>query len=261
MTTIINDVFYDEKKQLATDIYLPEKTNAETKILLFWHGGGWFRGDKSNLRDYCTQITEQNFIVFAPNYSLAPKYIFPAAHNDSVTFVNWLLNSSYGENRTNAITQLGASSGGVMALFLAGKYGFPTVTWSAPVSFSSWMKNHQDVRPSQQANFEFGITDLKQINDAFYKYFTLTYTGTDKQETLKKLDAQSYDYDNLGRLLMLNSTNELSPTDYLLDFISQLAKANHSVDLKLIAGKRHAMSYASDYLAESISYLAKKPVK
>ena len=78
---------------------------------------------------------------------------------------------------------------------------------------------------------------------------------------MKKLDAQSYDYDNLGRLLMLNSTNELSPTDYLLDFISQLAKADHSVDLKLIAGKRHAMSYANDYLVESISYLAKKTVK
>lgn len=258
MTKIINDVIYDHQKQLACDIYFPNKNSAETKIMILWHGGGWFRGDKSDLRDLCCKVAQQNWIVFAPNYSLAPKNIFPAAHHDCVTFVQWLLNSSYGQNKANAITQLGASSGGVMALYLAGKYGFPTVTWSAPVSYSSWMKEHQNVKPSMQANFDFGITDIKQINDAFYKYFTLTYTGTDEQETLKKLDAKSYDYHNLGHLLLLNSTNELSPTKYLLDFISYLAKANHSVDLKLVAGTRHAMSYASDYLADSIAYLAKK---
>lgn len=259
MTKIINDVIYDPQKQLACDIYFPNKNNAETKILVFWHGGGWFRGDKSDLKDLCCKIAQQNLMVFAPNYSLAPKNIFPAAHHDSVNFTKWLLKSDYVKNKTIEVTQLGASSGGVMALFLAGKYGFPTVTWSAPIAYSDWIKEHQNVKPSMQANFDFGITDLKQINNAFYKYFTLTYIGSENTAALKKLDAQSYDYQHLGRLLMLNSTSELSPTKYLLDFIANLAEADHSVDLKLIAGTRHAMSYANDYLDDSIAYLIKKP--
>ena len=50
MTEILTDIIFDEQKQLATDIYLPQG-NAKTKILLFWYGGGWFRGDKSTLKE------------------------------------------------------------------------------------------------------------------------------------------------------------------------------------------------------------------
>lgn len=255
MIQILTDVIYDNKKQLATDIYLPTTTLEKSKILLFWHGGGWFRGDKSDLKDLCIKAANQGFTVFAPNYSLAPTEIFPAAHNDCSNFVQWLSKSDYVKNTDAQITQIGASSGGVMALFLAGKFGFPTVTWSAPVSYSTWMTDHNDVKPSPSPQNDLGLDNLSAINAAFYKYFTLTYAGTADPATLQKLDAQSYDYQNLHQLLMINSTTELSPIKYLLDFVDRLAKANHGIDLKLIAGKRHAMAYANDYIDESLKYL------
>ncbi|BDR60010.1 alpha/beta hydrolase [Lactobacillus xylocopicola] len=259
MIKISNAIIYDEQRQLAVDVYAPAQ--ATGKILLFWHGGGWIRGDKSNLTDLCTSCAEQGLTVFAPNYRLAPENLFPAAHQDSVNFVEWLLQSDYlKQNSTSpsAIIQIGASSGGVLALYLAGRYGFPTVTWSAPVNYSSWIKDHQEVKAAVDAQSELGLTDPRAISDSFYKYFTLTYIGANNQQRLPELDAKAYNYQNLHRLMMINSTNELSPTDYLLDFINMLAQKDHGVDLKLLPGTRHAMAYADEYLNESVAYLTQK---
>lgn len=254
MIQILNDVIYDKTK-LATDIYFSDQPANGNKVMLFWHGGGWFRGDKSNLKELCSKIAHKGFTVFVPNYSLAPQKPFPAAHRDSISFVKWLLASDYTHGQTQGITQIGASSGGVMALYIAGKYGFPTVTWSAPVSYSKWIKEHKEVKASPEANKKFGYTNMHDINNSFYKYFALTYANSEDEKTLKKIDASSYDYQNLQQLLMINSTDELSPTDYLLDFIANLAKENHGVDLKLIPGNRHAMTYSTDFLDESVKYL------
>ena len=255
MVEIINDVTYDEQRNLKVDIYKPDNVSFSDKILLFWHGGGWFRGDKNSFKNLCQNISDRGFTVFAPNYSLAPQYPFPAAHQDSINFVKWLMQSEFVINKKPHITQIGASSGGTMALNIAGKYGFPTVTWSAPVSYSAWIKDHTEVTPAVDGRKELGLSDLHDINNAFYKYFTLAYAGSEDEKVLKKIDADSYDYSNLQQLLMINSADELSPINYLLNFINFLAKNNHAVDLKLIAGKRHAMTYANQYLEESLTYL------
>ena len=255
MTKIINDIAYDKAENLQVDIYEPEKSNSTNKLLLFWHGGGWFRGDKSSFKDLCSKIADHGFTVFAPNYSLAPQHLFPAAHQDSINFVEWLLKTDFVNHKKVSITQIGASSGGTMALNIAGKYGFPTVTWSAPVSYSAWMKDHQDVTPTIDGRKELGLSDFHDINNAFYKYFTLAYAGAKDEAILKKMDAESYDYTNLHQLLMINSADELSPTPYLLDFINYLAQNNHAVDLKIISGTKHAMSYANQSLECSLNYL------
>ena len=255
MAEIINDVTYDEQRKLKADIYKPDKVGFGDKILLFWHGGGWFRGDKNSIKDLCQKISDKGFTVFAPNYSLAPKHTFPAAHQDSINFVKWLMQSDYVINKKVNITQIGASSGGTMALNIAGKYGFPTVTWSAPVSYSAWMKDHQNVTPAVDGHKELGLSNQHDINNAFYKYFTLAYAGSEDEKVLKKIDADSYDYSNLQQLLMINSADELAPIRYLLNFIDFLAQNNHAVDLKLLAGNRHAMTYAAQYLEESLTYL------
>ncbi|WEV37277.1 alpha/beta hydrolase [Lactobacillus sp. ESL0677] len=255
MAKIKNDIIYDEEHHLATDIYLPDTPAKATKVLIFWHGGGWIRGDKGDVKDLCLKMTEKGFTAFVPNYRLAPTNTFPAAHDDTVKFVEWLLDSDYTGSDTKGITQIGASSGGVMALYIAGKYGFPTVTWSAPVNYSAWMKEHEATKASIDARGELGLTDPKAINDSFYKYFGLAYAGSSDAATLEKLDAKSYDYSNLGHLWLINSADELSPLKYVLDFIQTLAKENHGSELTVLPGQKHAMAYANDYIDASLAYL------
>lgn len=256
MTIIKNNIIYDQQKQLATDIYFPNNTDSNTKILIFWHGGGWFRGSKDALKSIGVSLANAGFMTFIPDYSLAPKNIFPAAHKDAENFVNWLLASDYTDPDDHKnIVQIGASVGGTLAIYLAGKFAFPTVTWSAPVEFSSWMEKHYHVKPSPIAQEEFGLTDRHDINDSFYKYFTLTYTGTADHEVLTKLDARSYDLDQLSSLLMINSADELTPLNSVLDFIDHLAKMDKESQLMVIKGHRHAMDYGKEYLDESIDFL------
>lgn len=256
MVVIKNNVVYDEGKKLSADVYYPNDTTSSTKILIFWHGGGWFRGNKESVKNLGVDLANAGFMTFIPEYSLAPAATFPAAHDDALHFVNWLLKSDYTDkDDAKNIVQVGASVGGTMALYVAGKYGFPTVTWSAPVEYSTWIKNHPDVKASPAAKDDFGITDPQEIRNSFYKYFTLTYTGTDDERVLQKLDARSYDFTNLGKLMMINSAAELTPISTVLDFVKFLAQKNLGTQLLVIPGHGHAMDYSADYLDESLDFL------
>lgn len=256
MVAIKRNIVYDENKDLSSDIYYPNDTTSNTKILIFWHGGGWFRGNKESAKEIGVALANAGFMTFIPDYSLAPKNIFPAAHDDALHFIDWLLKSEYtDQDDLKNIVQIGASVGGTLALYVAGKYGFPTVTWSAPVEFSNWIRNHQTTKASKDAKNELGINDPQQIREAFYKYFTLTYTGTDNEKILQQLDACSYDFSKLGKLMMMNSADELTPIASVLSFIRFLANKNLGVELLVIPGHGHAMDYGSDYIDESLDFL------
>lgn len=256
MVVIKKDIIYDETNNLKTDIYFPNNTNSQTKILIFWHGGGWFAGSKNDVKDLGIKLANAGFMTLIPDYRLAPDFTFPAAHQDSKKFVKWLLESNYtDEDDQQNIVQIGASVGGTLAIYVAGLYGFPTVTWSASVDFSNWMKNHPNVIPSRYGANELKLTNLHDIFESFYKFFVLTYAGKDNQTIYKQMDAENYDLSNLGRLKMINSAHELVPLNGILKFVDFLANHDHEIELLIIKGQRHAMDYAKDYLDESLDFL------
>lgn len=255
MVVIKQNVTYDQNFKLDTDIYFPNDTNSTTKILIFWHGGAWFRGDKKLVKNIGIRLANAGFETFIPNYRLAPQYSYPAAHNDAETFVEWLLNSKYTDsNDLKNIVQIGASVGGTIALFIGGKYGFPTVTWSAPVDFSNWIEQHSTTVASKDPKNELHISNSNLVNQSFYKYFTLTYVGNDYQR-LTNIDAKNYDYSNLKQLMMINSADELTEIDTVLSFVKFLAINNHEVELLVIKGTRHAMSYSRDYIDKTLDFI------
>lgn len=250
------DIIYDENNNLKTDIYFPNDTTSQTKLLIFWHGGGWFAGSKNDVKDLLIKFANAGFMTLIPDYRLAPEFTYPAAHQDSKKFVEWLLDSDYTDDDDQQnIVQIGASVGGTLALYIAGIYGFPTVTWSASVDFSNWMKNHQDVIPSRYGANELKLTNLYDIFESFYKFFVKTYAGKNDQAILKKMDVENYDLSHLGRLKMINSAHELVPLNGVLKFIDFLANNDHEVELLVIKGHRHAMDYAMDYIDESLDFL------
>ncbi len=168
MVVIKKDIIYDENNNLKTDIYFPNDTTSQTKLLIFWHGGGWFAGSKNDVKDLGIKFANAGFMTLIPDYRLAPEFTYPAAHQDSKKFVEWLLDSDYTDDDDQQnIVQIGASVGGTLALYIAGIYGFPTVTWSASVDFSNWMKNHQNVIPSRYGANELKLTNLYDIFESF----------------------------------------------------------------------------------------------
>lgn len=71
MVVIKNNVIYDTNKKLGADVYYPNNTTSKTKILIFWHGGGWFRGNKESVKSVGVDLANAGFMTFIPEYSLA----------------------------------------------------------------------------------------------------------------------------------------------------------------------------------------------
>lgn len=253
MNNVKTNLIFDPEKNLAFDLYEPEEPNG--KILIFWHGGGWFRGDKLSANDVANKIADAGFLTFVPNYRLAPRYTFPSAHVDTINFVKWLLKSTYYQVG-QPIVQIGASVGGTMAINLSMEYGFKTVTWSAPLNFSGWMEKHHNVMSSNDAKHDFDEEDPKNIRNSFYKYFVSTYIGEPLDNAkLVQMDAISNFQGKIGNLLMVNSINEIVPLVDTLNFIKAIAKSDKPMTLQTLAGSGHAMDYADKILDLSLSFL------
>lgn len=93
---------------------LPEK--AGSKVLLYFHGGGYVTGSHRTHRGLVSQITSKGgFKGFVVNYRLAPEHPFPAALEDAMEAYRYLLSQSY---RPEDIVLGGDSAGGGLAVAL-----------------------------------------------------------------------------------------------------------------------------------------------
>ncbi len=61
-----------------------------TKLLVFFHGGGWVIGDLESHHALCADLSRAlGILVLSIAYRLAPEHPFPAAHDDAVDAVRW----------------------------------------------------------------------------------------------------------------------------------------------------------------------------
>ena len=67
--TMLN-VSYGTNSLQNMDVYLPANRNADTKVILFVHGGSFIGGDKSDYTSIVTELVKRNFAVVNINYRL-----------------------------------------------------------------------------------------------------------------------------------------------------------------------------------------------
>jgi acetyl esterase/lipase len=65
---------------------------ATTPDVIFSHSAG-------EVEDLAPRLAAEGYLVFVPNYRLAPKYPFPAARTDVIDAMNWALGSQYPFDR------------------------------------------------------------------------------------------------------------------------------------------------------------------
>ncbi|KAL8861791.1 MAG: hypothetical protein Q9178_001660 [Gyalolechia marmorata] len=83
------------------------------------HGGGFIGGIPEDSAPFCTQLAETTgAVVVSVTYRFAPRYPFPAAHDDVADALAWLM--EHAGEKFNADTELvtvsGISAGGNLAL-------------------------------------------------------------------------------------------------------------------------------------------------
>lgn len=90
--TKVKDLVYDENfgRYTKADAYYTDNLS-EYPVIINVHGGGFVRGDKKHRKSISCEFARQGYFVLNVNYRLAPKFPFPAAIDDVIKSLNYLL--------------------------------------------------------------------------------------------------------------------------------------------------------------------------
>lgn len=84
------DLRYGPDERHRVDVYRPEGRCEGRTILVFLHGGGFVRGDKSMRSNLGWWGAREGFVVALPNYRLAPATRWPGGPEDVARLCGWL---------------------------------------------------------------------------------------------------------------------------------------------------------------------------
>lgn len=93
---VVHDLVYGTDERHRLDVYQPQFAPAHSArtqpraVLVFMHGGGFIRGDKSDRENVGQYFARQGFTVVVPNYRLAPAHRWPAGAEDVVAVYQWV---------------------------------------------------------------------------------------------------------------------------------------------------------------------------
>lgn len=112
--------------ELPLDFYPTERANAPCVIAI--HGGGWDRGDRTQLAPFNHWIARHGYAVAAISYRLAPKFQWPAQRDDVLAAIAFLKAhaAELGLDATRLIL-LGRSAGGQIAEAVGYTAGDPAI--------------------------------------------------------------------------------------------------------------------------------------
>jgi acetyl esterase/lipase len=83
------DVAYGNDPQHRLDVYVPHKADAARTVVVFWHGGRWSYGDKSDYRFVGAALTELGCVAVLPNYRHYPQVKMPGFMDDAARAAQW----------------------------------------------------------------------------------------------------------------------------------------------------------------------------
>jgi acetyl esterase/lipase len=173
------DVSYGTNASQVMDVYLPAgRDTANTKVLLFIHGGSWSGGDKSDFDSAIASIRKSltDYAIFNISYRLAANGLnrFPAQMEDIQSDINFIeSNAGNYKINTSKVVLIGASAGAHLALLQAYKNNSngkvkAVIDLFGPTDLTSLYNNHPIPAASQPVLVNFlGATPV--TNAALYQ--------------------------------------------------------------------------------------------
>lgn len=154
--TAHTDLSYGDRARNVLDLWLPEGAEAPP-LVLYIHGGAWFRGDKDQVEDYARReaMLAAGLAVATMNYTWSQQQTWPAQEEDIARAVAFLTAQAgtYGYDMER-FAVWGQSSGAHLALWSGvmdarGDLGIDAiVSWYAPSNLHAlWQDRIDDAVP------------------------------------------------------------------------------------------------------------------
>ncbi|SAK51510.1 alpha/beta hydrolase [Caballeronia fortuita] len=114
-------IAYGKDARERLDIYAPKvSANAKRPVVVYFYGGGWQSGHRTDSRDIAQALAEHGIVTIAPDYRIYPEAVFPGFLDDAALAVRWARDhaSEFGGD-PDRIFVMGHSSGAHLAAMLA----------------------------------------------------------------------------------------------------------------------------------------------
>jgi arylsulfatase A len=228
------------QREMQLDLWKPKTASQPLPAIICIHGGGWYKGDRSNMANLAQALAAKGFVAATISYRLSGEAKFPAAIQDCKAAVRFLrANASKFGIDAKAIGVTGLSAGGHLAALL---------TTSGGVKELEGEGGHADQSSTVQAGIAMGAqSDLESTrigelsskpDDPFYRTFLgdsqakapQTYALASPRHHLDKTDPP-----------LLFMTGELDdPSTHADDARADLAKLTIPTGLEVIPQAPHA---------------------
>ena len=227
--------------QIRAFVYSPAAPSPRP-IIIFYHGGGFVIGDIEAYDPICRDLCEKTgHIVVSIDYRLAPEFPFPAAPEDCLSALNWVIdNANKIGGDTKNIFVAGDSAGGNLAAVTAIRARnsmpellkgqiliYPVTNHYASVtkSYIEYARGHILTRNLMIWFWDLYLNQNKQSEDSLTRHDLATPL------TVKDLG-------NLPPALVI--TAELDPLrDEGEAYANRLSEANVEAQYSLYKGQRH----------------------
>lgn len=161
------------QREMQLDLWKPKTASQPLPAIICIHGGGWYKGERSNMANLAQALAAKGFIAATISYRLSGEAKFPAAIQDCKAAVRFLrANAAKFGIDAQAIGVTGLSAGGHLAALL---------TTSGGVKDLEGDGGHADSSSAVQAGIAMGAqSDLEsprigelsgKPDDPFYRTF------------------------------------------------------------------------------------------
>ncbi len=192
------DLAYGDDPRHRLDVHVPAATGAgatgasaqeRRPVLVFFHGGGFVRGDKSERLNLAQAFVREGFVVVLPNYRLGPTHRWPAGAQDVAMVMQWTaahIAAHGGDPRRVVLAGESAGAAHVAASMLVRRLGPPAAAAPAAVVLISGVYN---ARLEALARPQFGIATPDTRNEAYFGQDLAAWSG---MSTVDLVDAAPF---------------------------------------------------------------------
>lgn len=115
----LSDAAFGEHPRQRLDVFVPTAANGNAPVLVFFYGGSWNSGAKSDYAFAAQALAAQGFVTVIPDYRLYPEVRFPDFLDDAAAAVAWVRDNiaAYGGD-PQRIVLAGHSAGAYNAVML-----------------------------------------------------------------------------------------------------------------------------------------------